>query len=894
MFNDFRRSSRITNPSNFMGIQIMPPSGEISSKDCQSPTNYNNNNNNNGRIQIFARTKSHKKNTNIFQGITPSNSNLNIFNHQQSANLLARRKSRTIHGFDNDLEEIIIKEIYKIKEDEEVPKLIQKFMKIKQCSILKYGLKTSNENIDFSFCRTCDPNLINPICAECIKECHQGHKYKKKFMIGQIKCICGERLHCMSKKLDLNIGNGSCELGEWYTISKLNFYYKTKDKKCYCMLCYNFCNNDKSKESIYLLKSEKNENDKANTVNIPNCCCNNEDVHQERKSFFEKMEEIAHNIDYFEYFKLLHPSQIINMIFLSKHQFKSNYSDLNNLIEIILSDNFAESSEFNFFKKSDFSATNNYFIFNHLIEFIKLNKHTNIAFYCQEAKDFFSFERAQLILSLFNNMRHNEKSFWILSSKFLELFHKIYVGNLTQSFSKFKLNDLENFSCGLRWLCCNINEKNTTEYQKIINYLISILKNINLNGFSCVEALDLINIIIIILKKFSLYNLISNGDMMRIIQEVEKMFSGIKILRKTTYKNNQSFINFDSESIKSTSKAKRSSLIIRQNIKRLLYDKEIKFYYNTIKLIMNFNISFNDRLVYNAITNNHKFPILDSINKDTVLFTFIKTDLGRALIKLTIKVLYTIRNFEVSQKKDSKINTIMNWGINILSSFIQENDAYLLNIIQSLKQSDFYIKGIDIDKNTNIEYKEIVEENYKIEKCYKKFFIFEADIDNVIKEVNNSLGKVLGDLAKIKDNKEKKIIGLKDNKNICILRSNYYFTLSKFYQILNFSEKKNEYLPNSLKDNGIIKENEELISNVIDKIFLFYQNFIYNSYDNSLLLLSNYILKDLCKVPIKYGLNNFELFLEAIKNIINNSNLIGNINNYLKNLFLYLEYLKQS
>jgi hypothetical protein len=452
------------------------------------------------------------------------------------------------------------------------------------------------------------------------------------------------------------------------------------------------------------------------------------------------------------------------MIFLSKHQFKSNYSDLNNLIEIILSDNFAESSEFKFFKKSDFSATNNYFIFNHLIEFIKLNKHTNIAFYCQEAKDFFSFQRAQLILSLFNNMRHNEKSFWILSSKFLELFHKIYVGNLTQSFSKFKLNDLENFSCGLRWLCCNINEKNTTEYQKIINYLISILKNINLNGFSCVEAMDLINIIIIILKKFSLYNLIRNGDMIRIIQEVEKIFSSIKILRKITYKINQSFINFESESIKSKGKEKRSSAIIKQNIKRLLYDKEIKFYYNIIKLIMNFNITFNDRLVHNAITNNHKFPILDSINKDTVLFTFIKTDLGRALIKLTIRVLYTIRNFEVSHIKDSKINTIMNWGINILSSFIQENDVYLLNIIQSLKQSDFYIKGIDIDKNINVEYKEMVEENNKIEKCYKNFFIYEADIDNVIKEVNNSLKKVLGDLPEIKDNKDKKAIGLKDKK----------------------------------------------------------------------------------------------------------------------------------
>ena len=508
---DLRKSSKIPNSNSFAGIKILPPT-DLLSKD--SP-------NNNNRMQLFARTKSNKRNSinnsSLKVQVTKNTStNLQVFNSQQLSHL-NRRKSRTIHGFDNDLEEIHMREIYKIQDDEDVPKLIQKFINVKGCSILKYGLKISNESIDFSFCRTCDPNLINPICAECIKVCHIGHKFKKKFMKGEIKCICGERLHCMSKKLDLNVNNSSCLLGEWYIISKLNFYYKTKDKKCYCMLCYNFCNNDKSKEAICLLQSDNNENDKKNSVIIPSCCCNNEEIHQERKNFFEKMEEIAHNIDYFEYFKLLHPSQIINMIFLSKHQFNCNYSDLNNLIEIILSDNFTESSEFNFFKKSDFSATNNYFIFNHLIEFIKLNRHTNIAYYCKEAQDYFSFKRAQLILSLLNSMRHNEKSFWILSSKFFELFHKIYIGNMTQSFSKFKLNDLENFSCGLRWLCCNINENDNSEVQKIINFLISILKNINLNGFSCIEAMDLINIIITIIKKLARFNLISNGDMMRII-----------------------------------------------------------------------------------------------------------------------------------------------------------------------------------------------------------------------------------------------------------------------------------------------------------------------------------------------------------------------------------------
>ena len=125
------------------------------------------------RIQIFQRTKSNSKQSLKFQLTKSTNSNVINYTNPLlplQSNTLMRRRSRNIHGFDNDLEEISIKEIYKIKENEEVPKLIQKFSKINECSILKYGLKMSNEKIDFSFCRTCDPNLINPICAACIKE----------------------------------------------------------------------------------------------------------------------------------------------------------------------------------------------------------------------------------------------------------------------------------------------------------------------------------------------------------------------------------------------------------------------------------------------------------------------------------------------------------------------------------------------------------------------------------------------------------------------------------------------------------------------------------------------------------------------------------------------------
>ena len=84
------------------------------------------------------------------------------------------------------------------------------------------------------------------------------------------------------------------------------------------MLCYNFCNKNKSKnKEKNIVKLNPNEEK-------PICCCKNEEIHQEKKIFFEKIDDIACAMNTYEYFNLLHPSQIINMIFLSKNQFEQN------------------------------------------------------------------------------------------------------------------------------------------------------------------------------------------------------------------------------------------------------------------------------------------------------------------------------------------------------------------------------------------------------------------------------------------------------------------------------------------------------------------------------------------------------------------------------------------
>ena len=559
------------------------------------------------RIPLFIRAKSISKPIQFLKKHSRASINSSV--------KATKKKSQANLNFDNNsIEELSVKEIYRNDDDNFIPKLIQKFTQIKECSILKYGLKPSTENIEFSFCRTCDPNLINPICKECIKKCHSGHKIKNNNMNGKIKCICGERLHCMSKKPDLTINNSSCELGEWYIVSKLNFYYKTNDNECLCMLCYNFCNYNKKKDKIIQLNSN-NDNKK----NIPKCCCENEEVHQERKVFFEKMEKIARRLDTFEYFNLLHPSQIINMIFLSKNQFSFNYADLIFLNDILINEKLS-NGEILFFKKAKFASTNYYLIFRHLIEFIKWNKNSNITYYCKEAENYFSFKKVKFVLSLMDIMKYNEKSFWLFSSKFLLLFHKIYIGNKTQLFPKFKINDLENFSSSLRILLRNSNKRYFLEGNIVIHFFISLLTKININGFSSIEALDTINVTIIILKKMAGFNLLSNSDMVRTIYELEKILFHIKSFRKIIVKTHQN------KSLGDIINYNINENILNKINHEIIFEKEITLYYNIIKLVNIFILSFNDRLINKILSNNKEYPNIDSINKENISFSFVKTD----------------------------------------------------------------------------------------------------------------------------------------------------------------------------------------------------------------------------------------------------------------------------
>ena len=130
--------------------------------------------------------------------------------------------------------------------------LAQQIYNVKDCSIFKYGVKESYEKIKYSFCKTCDKNLINPICEACIAKCHKGHRIKQIIEKGNIICTCGENLHKI--KSNDNENKINCLCYEWSYISKLNIYYKNSNKKCICYFCNIICENNNEKNKLIKLK----------------------------------------------------------------------------------------------------------------------------------------------------------------------------------------------------------------------------------------------------------------------------------------------------------------------------------------------------------------------------------------------------------------------------------------------------------------------------------------------------------------------------------------------------------------------------------------------------------------------------------------------------------------
>ena len=843
-------------------------------------------------------------------------------------------------------DEEISKELYKVYYkyiDNYEPKIIKKLKEVEKCSILKYGLKPSTEEISYSYCITCDCSLINPICIPCLKYCHGNHIIKENYEIGKIICSCGERNHIISNTPKLNYQNNNiCLFNELSKVSKLNINYINNNSNLLnnniCLFCYHFCQIDKTKYSPNFFEM-KNKDD------YPKCNCINKQIHNDIRFALKLLEEMTSNYKKIDGFNLLYPTQIVNAFINEEKSLQYYYKSFIQLFNAIKTDTFISSPIYYSLSKVDFYSTNCFITIKIFLNIISFNNHTNISYYSEKFEKYFSFEIIQNLKKILKDNKLKDSSKWILSYKFVKLFKKVYIGNKTQIFDKYKLEDLDNFSsCQRFFLFCH-NEKEFPERQEIIAILLNYLSDINIIGFKSYEAVPCIREVFGILKKLTFFNLLSNRDIIKVLLEIEKFFFNLNIFRnylKSDNRNDESFQNSKIES-KGTNSSLEYNYLYNNNIHLnnssnifseldnsetisndiLFFKGELSLYYTLIKMIRIFYFNYNDRLVHDFLINNIKSGKNDDyLNNDNFSFGYMKNKFGKEIFKITIKILYIVNIFSknkdnvIKDKNNLIIQKIIYHGIKILEYSLVKKDSYLISLIRSFINGEFYLNKINNllcnsnsnsnnnqkykfidDKNNNCDIKYfnlLFQEKKNLENYNRLYLNFKINKNQLITNYNKSLDNVLNNKFK-----EKKINGFNNNLSYSILQSKYFFILSKIFRILLYfdeiiSDKNNIISVKYTQEKKNIEKN--LMYELTSKILFFYNNFIFQSSDNSLLILSHYIFNDLTKMPIKYSVDNFLLFHSCLENISDNNNkienILNNVEHYLKNLYYYLDYLQ--
>ena len=256
--------------------------------------------------------------------------------------------------------------------EEDCYNVIAEFTKIKKCSVLKYGISLSSEQIKFGYCHTCDTNLMHPICSECIRECHikLGHDTREIEQPDYILCGCGERMHKFinnDKKKNKEF-SAECPYSDWCEKSLLSTLYIINDK-CICEFCYRMCGYEgkgrpleKEREMLQVCECEN---------------LNGNITHVELKKIYHKLEEI---IDKENLILGIEPIKFINLLFLGKSSYETIFQNFEEMIQNLNSLNANNKMVL----KDNFSSTNFYLSLNVFIKIVLKIKNNPMRYYDKE------------------------------------------------------------------------------------------------------------------------------------------------------------------------------------------------------------------------------------------------------------------------------------------------------------------------------------------------------------------------------------------------------------------------------------------------------------------------------------------------------------------------------
>ena len=677
--------------------------------------------------------------------------------------------------------------------------VITEFTKIKGCSILKYGIKMSTEKIKYGFCQTCDVNLMHPICLECVNLCHRAiaHKVREIREPGYIRCGCGSKMHKILnvKRNSKLIISRECPYSDWCEKSRLSTLYVI-DGKCVCEFCYRICGYEgkgkpleKEKEMLQVCECEE---------------LNGAITHTDLKKLYKKFEDLL--LSKSNLIFGLNPIQFLNLLFLGKSSYESLFLNFEEMIQ-----NFAKLNSDNLLNlKDNFTSTNFYLSLMVFCKIIEKSKSSSLRYYAPEVVNKLSFT---LISNLLNNIIFQDTPvFWKFLCSMLFLYRKINIGYHTMYMGKYKLNSLENLSPLLRKSLMKNNISLFPESSKQITFFINFLNNILKNEIRLVEAYDVFIQVCQILKRLSGFYLFNNVNMTIFCFSFEEMFEFFK--------------------------------------KQTFYIKQIELFYIIIKMFSHFLFCYNDNNFYEFIMNKKNED--DDLTK--IQFAFYKNQLGCLISRHVIRILYyiitVIKYNQLTNEDKDKCSNILNLGTKIICLLLGENDSYSINNSKGYKINQGLLKLLLIPENDD-KMLNLSEQINNIENIYLKYYTFDADNRDIIREVNNSLDKIM-------------IMSKNNEMRLYITKSNYFYILCKIFYIINYNEEGEE------------QEDKETLKKLISNIFMFLQYFIEGNEDNALLIYSQYILYALLKLPDDYLVDIFKLYAKCTDIILKNRGVICN------------------
>ena len=739
-----------------------------------------------------------------------NNNNINIIRNNDNSLDNSSKKSDTMISNSHDEIDIPINTIT-------CNDVINEFTKIKGCSLLKYGIKISTEKIRYGYCQTCDVNLMHPICLECINLCHKSiaHKTREIREPGYIRCGCGAKMHKIlnTRRNSKLIISRECPFSDWCEKSRLSTLYVVEGK-CVCEFCYRICGYEgkgkplaKEKEMLQVCECEE---------------LNGAVTHTDLKKLYKKFEDILFTKSNLIFG--LDPIQFLNLLFLGKSSYESVFLNFEEMIQSF--DKLGPNNLLNL--KENFTSTNFYLSLRVFCKIIEKSKFSSLRYYAPEVVNKFSFK---LISNLLNNIIFQDTQiFWNFLSGMLFIYRKINIGYNTMHMGKYKLNDLENL-CPLQRRC--IMENNLSLFPdcpKQIAFFINALNNLLKNEIRLVEAYDVFIQICQILKRLSGFYLLNNVNMTMFFFAYEEMFEYFK--------------------------------------KQTSYRRQIQLYNIIIKMISYFIYCYNDNSFYNYITDK------DTQNEDVtkVKFVFYKNQLGCLITRHLIRILYyimTVMKYNQLVKEDKdKCSNILNLGTKILSLLLGENDSYFINNMKGNEPNNNLLRLLLIsNKDEKIEI--LSSQINNIESNYLKYYTFDADNRDIIRELYNSLEKVMN-------------MSKSTEMRLYILKSNYFYILCKILYIIKYNEDEEEL------------EDQEFLKKLIANIFGFLHYFIEGNEDNAILICSHPILYALLKLPDDYLIEIFKLYAKCTDIILKNKGVICNPLLIVETLFDYLINYKEN